>query len=158
MARHANGSSLCVAGCCWRHARRGSRRAASPPRPNFRKSLGIGPEVRLDYRNLECQPVDFEGFVADMRKPGAHADVDRAADGRAVTMTAKLRGMAACPSPYPPVTEMPPFDLKDLAGKRVTSASLKGKPTLISFFFSTCVPCILEVAAAQSASPRRARR
>jgi len=27
----------------------------------------------------------------------------------------------------------------------VTSASLRGKPTLINFFFSTCVPCILEV-------------
>ena len=40
---------------------------------------------------------------------------------------------------------MPPFDLKDLQGRRVTSASLRGKPTLVSFFFSTCVPCILEV-------------
>jgi cytochrome oxidase Cu insertion factor (SCO1/SenC/PrrC family) len=40
---------------------------------------------------------------------------------------------------------MPPFDLKDLDGKRVTSKSLRGKPTLISFFFSTCIPCILEV-------------
>ncbi len=121
---------------------------AAPPQPteaNFRKKLGIGPEVRLDYRNLECKPVDFAGFVADMRKPGAHADVDRDVDGKAVTMSAKLKGMAACPSPYPPITTMPPFDLEDLSGKRVTSASLKGKPTLVSFFFSSCVPCILEV-------------
>ena len=121
---------------------------AAPPQPteaNFRNKLGIGPTVRLDYRNLRCQPVDFNGFVADMRKPGAHADVDRDVDGKAVTLSAKLKGMAACPSPYPPITTMPPFDLKDLSGKRVTSASLKGKPTLISFFFSTCVPCILEV-------------
>jgi cytochrome oxidase Cu insertion factor (SCO1/SenC/PrrC family) len=123
----------------------GFAQSGQPTEINFRKSLGIGPEVRLDYRNLECQPVNFAGFVADMRKPNAHADVDRAADGRAVTMTAKVRGMAACPSPYPPLTAMPPFDLKDLAGKRVTSASLRGKPTLISFFFSTCIPCILEV-------------
>ena len=121
---------------------------AAPPQPteaNFRKKLGIGPDVRLDYRNLECKPVDFAGFVADMRKPGAHADVDRDVDGKAVTMSAKLKGMAACPSPYPPITTMPPFDLEDLSGKRVTSASLKGKPTLVSFFFSSCVPCILEV-------------
>jgi cytochrome oxidase Cu insertion factor (SCO1/SenC/PrrC family) len=123
----------------------GFAQSSQPTEANFRKSLGIGPDVRLGYRNLGCQPVDFAGFVTDMRKPGAHADVDRAADGSAVTMTAKLRGMAACPSPYPPVTEIPPFDLKDLTGKRVTSASLRGKPTLISFFFSTCVPCVLEV-------------
>jgi peroxiredoxin len=119
--------------------------SAQPTEANFRKSLGIGAGVRMDYRNLDCQSVDFAGFVADMRKPGAHADVDRAADGSAVTMSAKLKGMAPCPSPYPALTEMPPFELKDLAGKRVTSASLRGKPTLISFFFSTCVPCILEV-------------
>ena len=63
----------------------GFAQSGQPTEANFRKSLGIGPEVRLDYRNLECQPVNFAGFVADMRKPNAHADVDRAADGRAVT-------------------------------------------------------------------------
>ena len=59
--------------------------------------------------------------------------------------TMRKRGLQSCPSPYPPISELPPFDLKDLDGKRVTAASLKGKPTLINFFFSTCVPCILEV-------------
>ena len=126
-------------------AQNAKTRSGQPSEANFRKSLGVGPSVRMDYRNLECKPVNFAGFVADMRKPGSHADVDRAVDGSAVTMTAKLRGMAPCASPYPPVTEIPPFDLKDLAGKRVTSASLRGKPTLVSFFFSTCVPCVLEV-------------
>jgi cytochrome oxidase Cu insertion factor (SCO1/SenC/PrrC family) len=60
-------------------------------------------------------------------------------------MTVRRRGMPSCAAPYPPITALPPFDLKDLAGRRVTSAGLKGKPTLINFFFSTCVPCILEV-------------
>jgi cytochrome oxidase Cu insertion factor (SCO1/SenC/PrrC family) len=112
---------------------------------SFRKTLGISPAVRLQYRDLECRPVDFNGFAAAMRHDGTHADVDRAADGSAVTMSVKLRGAASCPSPYPALAAMPAFDLKDLAGKRVTSASLRGKPTLISFFFTTCAPCILEV-------------
>jgi peroxiredoxin len=121
---------------------------AQDPRPTeagFRKHLNLAPSTKLEYRNLDCKPVDFSGFVDGMRKPGAHADVERAVDGSAVTMTVKLRGMAPCPSPYPPVTRIPPFDLKDLDGKRVTSASLEGKPTLVSFYFATCVPCILEV-------------
>lgn len=121
---------------------------AQTPQPTeaaFRKSLRIGPEVTLDYRNIQCQPVNFEGFVADMRKPGAGASVDRAIDGSAVTMSVTLKGRGTCPSPYSAVTEMPPFDLKDLNGKRVTSGSLRGKPTLISFYFATCIPCILEV-------------
>jgi peroxiredoxin len=43
------------------------------------------------------------------------------------------------------VAELPPFQLRDLAGKPVNAASLKGKPTLINFYFAECVPCILEV-------------
>jgi hypothetical protein len=116
-----------------------------PTEENFRKHLNLAPATRLEYRSLDCQPVKFAGFVEGMRQPGAHADVERAVDGSAVTMTVKLHGSAPCPSPYPPVTDLPPFDLKDLNGKRVTSASLKGKPTLISFYFATCIPCILEV-------------
>jgi len=112
---------------------------------SFRAGLGISPAVHLQYRNLDCKPVDFKTFATAMSRAGAHADVDRASDGSAVTMSVKLRGMTPCPSPYPPLTEMPSFDLKDLAGKRVTAASLRGRPTLMSFFFSTCVPCILEV-------------
>jgi cytochrome oxidase Cu insertion factor (SCO1/SenC/PrrC family) len=121
--------------------------ADSPPlnENDFRGTLGLGPGVRMSYRDLACKSVDFEGFKAAMEKPGAHADVERAVDGSAVTLSVILRGAVTCPSPYPPVTAMPPFDLKDLSGKRVTAASLKGRPTLVSFFFSTCVPCILEV-------------
>ena len=111
----------------------------------FRKNLGFGAGAQFSYRDLACQAVAFDGFAAGMREPGAHADVDRSADGKQITMTVRKRGMPSCASPYPSITQLPPFDLKDLTGKRVTSGSLKGKPTLINFFFSTCVPCILEV-------------
>jgi cytochrome oxidase Cu insertion factor (SCO1/SenC/PrrC family) len=116
-----------------------------PTEQGFRENLGLGPSVRVEYRDLDCRAVDYAGFVADMAKPGAHADTDRAVDGSAVTLTVRVRGRPRCASPYPPVTEMPAFDLSDLAGKRVTSASLRGKPTLLSFFFARCVPCIREV-------------
>jgi cytochrome oxidase Cu insertion factor (SCO1/SenC/PrrC family) len=66
-------------------------------------------------------------------------------DGSSVTLTVRRPGGNSCPSPYAPVTGMPAFDLRDLAGKRVTSAALKDKPTLINFYFAQCIPCILEV-------------
>jgi cytochrome oxidase Cu insertion factor (SCO1/SenC/PrrC family) len=116
-----------------------------PTEQGFRKHLGIGPQVQMQYRDAACSKVDFAGFVAGMSKPGAHADVDRAADGSSVTLSVKVRGTPRCESPYPPLVAMPPFDLKDLNGKRVTAASLKGKPTLVSFFYARCVPCIREV-------------
>jgi cytochrome oxidase Cu insertion factor (SCO1/SenC/PrrC family) len=111
----------------------------------FRATMKISPEVRMAYRDLTCKPVSFDGFAEAMHADGAHADVDRSPDGAALTMTVRLRGNPSCPSPYPAITQMPPFSLPDLTGKRVTSDSLRGKPTLISFFFSTCKPCILEV-------------
>jgi len=111
----------------------------------FRKTMKIAPTVRMAYRDLECKPVNFDGFAEAMHAPDAHADVDRSPDGASLTMTVRLRGSSSCPSAYPLITEMPPFSLPDLTGNRVTSGSLRGKPTLISFFFSTCKPCILEV-------------
>src|SRR4051812_2954252 len=126
----------------------GAAAGADSPRlteSDFRGTLGLRPDVHLSFRDLSCKDVDFESFKAAMGQPGAHADVERAVDGSAVTLTVTLRGKAACPSSYPPITALPPFDLPDLAGKHVSATSLRGRPTLVSFFFSTCVPCILEV-------------
>jgi thiol-disulfide isomerase/thioredoxin len=41
--------------------------------------------------------------------------------------------------------ELPKFELKLLNGKELNSESLKGKPTVINFWFSECTPCIEEM-------------
>jgi peroxiredoxin len=46
-----------------------------------------------------------------------------------------------------PITSLPPIDFTDLSGKRIRNADLAGKPTLVSFFFATCAPCIREIPA-----------
>jgi peroxiredoxin len=119
--------------------------SAPPTEASFRAALGVDPDVKLSYRNLDCSLMSFEEFSEAMHAEGVKSGVERAMDGTSVTVTVRRPGGTSCPSPYAPVTEMPSFDLRDLAGKRVTSASLKGKPTLINFYFSQCVPCILEV-------------
>ena len=83
---------------------------------DFRGTLGLRPEVRMSYRDLSCKGVDFEGFKAAMQAPGTHADVERAVDGSAVTLTVVLRGAVSCPSSYPPIAAIPPFDLQELDG------------------------------------------
>lgn len=39
----------------------------------------------------------------------------------------------------------PGFELKDITGKKIALSDLKGKPTLINFWFATCAPCIDEM-------------
>jgi cytochrome oxidase Cu insertion factor (SCO1/SenC/PrrC family) len=121
--------------------------AADPPLTEdmFRKAMKIAPEVRMAYRDASCKAVNFDAFAEGMHAPGAHADVDRAADGTALTMTVVTGRGATCPAAYPLITQMPQFDLPDLNGRHISSRNLAGKPTLMSFFFSTCKPCILEV-------------
>jgi thiol-disulfide isomerase/thioredoxin len=121
----------------------------------FRGTLGVADNVHLSYRGPDCKPRSFEAFSQEMHQPGVKADVDRAADGTAITLTAKRRGSDACPEPYPPVSSLPQFDLPDLAGKRVNTSGLRGKPTLINFYFAQCVPCILEVGPLNEFAARR---
>lgn len=111
----------------------------------FRANMGFAPGTPLTYRNLDCAVVAFDAFAKQMEQDGAHADLDRAPDGNAVTFTVRLRGRPRCAAPYPPITHLPEFDLRDLGGKRVSSAGLRGKPTLVNFYFAACVPCIREV-------------
>ena len=100
----------------------------------------------MAYRNLDCAPVSFDQFAQQHVDSKARAPTWIApSTAGSITLTVRTRGSAACPSPYPPITEMPAFDLRDLAGKRVTTASFKGKPTLVNFYFAKCKPCILEV-------------
>ncbi len=112
---------------------------------SFRASMGFAPTLHIAYRNLACQPVRFEEFAQQMSLDGMRTDTDRSTDGTAITLTVRGRGASACPAPYPPISHMPAFDLRDLNGKRITAESLEGKPTLVNFYFATCKPCILEV-------------
>jgi hypothetical protein len=111
----------------------------------FRAALNISDRVTLSFRDLSCKPIGFAEFAAGMREAGVLSETVRAPDGSALTVSLHRRGGASCPSPYGRVAEMPAFDLLDLAGKPVKSANLRGKPTLINFYFAQCKPCILEV-------------
>jgi peroxiredoxin len=112
---------------------------------DFRGTLGLGAQVKLAYRDIECRDISFEQYLAAMHQPGLTSEVTRAPDGSAATLTVHRRGGRSCPSPFGRITHMPAFALPDLAGRQVTSASLRGKPTLINFYFAACAPCILEV-------------
>lgn len=112
---------------------------------DFRAALGVKAGVPVSYQDLTCQRIDFAAFASGMREQGMSSQHITAPDGSSVTVSLHRRGGKNCPSPYGRLTQMPVFDLPDLTGKRVTDRSLRGKPTLVNFYFSGCIPCILEV-------------
>jgi thiol-disulfide isomerase/thioredoxin len=118
---------------------------ALPTEADFRRALGVADNVKLFYRNLDCNTVNFEKFSRAMDADGVKSEVERAMDGSSATVTVRRNSGDSCPSPYAPVTKMPAFEMRDLAGQHVTANGLRGKPTLINFYFAQCVPCILEV-------------
>ena len=119
-------------------------RAEGVTEAEFRRAAGVADDVALAYRGTDCHPMGFEAF-AKIMEGGAKLDMERAVDGKSMTVTVRPPPGTSCLSPYPPLSEMPAFDLKDLRGRRVTSAGLRGKPTLMNFYFAQCKPCILEV-------------
>lgn len=123
----------------------GQAQEASITEAQYREALGLEDKVQLTYRSQECRPLSFAEFATAMGAAGVSSEVTRAPDGSAAVATIHRKGAPSCPSPFAPVTQMPVFDLKDLNGQRVTAASLRGKPTLMNFYFAQCKPCILEV-------------
>jgi cytochrome oxidase Cu insertion factor (SCO1/SenC/PrrC family) len=112
---------------------------------DFRAAMNLPGDVAMSYLDIDCKPISFAQFASGMMAAGMTSKSIRSPDGRAATVFLHRRGGHECPSPYGRITEMPPFDFVDLAGKRVTAQSLRGKPTLMNFYFSGCIPCILEV-------------
>ncbi len=42
-------------------------------------------------------------------------------------------------------TSLPQFSLKTLSGKKITATKLRGKITVVNFWFTACMPCIEEM-------------
>jgi peroxiredoxin len=121
-------------------------RAPVASEAQLRRALNVAPNLEIRYRNLRCQNVGFEEFARGLR--GWRAFQSRTFDpaGKSVTLTVARKGEKRCPFPYPRVADMPALDGSDLTGARVTSEDLRGRHTVMAFFFATCPTCRRDVA------------
>lgn len=85
-----------------------------------------------------------------------------------IVLAALLCVAAANPPPPPPPSvkttfkvaagdAFPAFELRNGKGKIVSQADLKGRYTLVNFFFAACAPCIAEIPALNAFASKNPR-
>lgn len=108
----------------------------------FREALDIAADAEFVFLGADGKPLTGDEFARDMQKRGLSAGVEKDPSGKKVTV--RMMQVPSASAPSGP-THLPALDAKDLAGRAVRTADLRGKPTLLNFFFAACVPCIKEV-------------
>jgi thiol-disulfide isomerase/thioredoxin len=122
-------------------AAEGSRpTAAAGMEQQLRQSMKIPGDFKFSYQAVDGAAMSGERFVARVMG-GAPFDVAR--DDAHKTVTLKLQDMSTYDE-IGAVKRLPEFDLARLDGGRARSSDLRGRVSLVNFFFETCVPCIKE--------------
>jgi len=119
------------------------------PKP-FLDQLGIPGDYRTSFEDEAGNPISYERFQAAMAK--RPFDLEKDATGHRVTFKlendAKIARQAAAKTKPKALAiqdhPFPTFHATTLDGAPVSTAALRGKPFLASFFFAQCGPCIAE--------------
>jgi len=113
---------------------------------SFVANLKLGPSPEVHYLDANGKPLQYPAFAQQL------------SEGRDYSLTSDSTTHAAMLRLRPPGTTtgagrfsfgrgsaFPPFELPSLQGKTVRLGDLKGRYTLVSFFFAECAPCVAEV-------------
>jgi peroxiredoxin len=108
---------------------------------SLRDAMNLPADTQFDYQDARGNAIDADAFDAATRQ-GNGVSVNKSQPGK---LLLRLKKADAAPSKGP--THLPALEARDLTGRPVRSLDHAGKHTLVSFYFSTCVPCIQEVPA-----------
>lgn len=116
----------------------------------LRDDLHIPHDYEVGFRGPDGKPISYARFQAESaRRP---FDVEKNPAKHKATLTllsdaeiARNEAERAHPKALPAEGHaFPSFQAKTLDGTPISTASLRGKPFVASFFFAQCAPCIAE--------------
>jgi peroxiredoxin len=116
--------------------------------------LHLDPQAQVSYRGPDGESLSFAAFLAQLQQLG-QLGMTKSLDGRQITLRAsrplspeerakqdKSRQLRVAVGDVLPAPDLPRLD-----GGRLDQAALRGRYTVLSFFFEACTPCIAEVPA-----------
>lgn len=140
----------CVLSCASLGAIASTPQAAETIPSAMRDELHIPSDYRVGFQGPDGKPISYARFQAE----SAHRPFDIAKNPAAHKATlvlesdaeiARKKAELAHPKPLPAEGHaFPSFEAKTLDGTPISTASLRGKPFVASFFFAQCGPCIAE--------------
>ncbi len=109
--------------------------------------MGLADYQSVEYRDTKGALISFAQF--EKKISGAGFSMNKRKDGEQAVAVLKLETPQSA-SPIPksrlePGMVFPDFKLAATDGSTVDSAALRGRYTLVSFYFADCAPCIKEV-------------
>ena len=111
---------------------------------SLREALKVAPDTPVGFAGVDGKALTPAQFLAELQKGAINVIADNDLQpGKTVFRLRKSE--SAEPESGP--AHLPPLDALALDGRRIRNTDLAGRPTLLTFFFSTCVPCIKEVPA-----------
>jgi peroxiredoxin len=117
---------------------------------NFLASSGLPADTKVVYLDAQGKSIGFDAFFAQAVKGNTFNFEHEGKSATARLDAAKPTAAPAKKGPAYKIAAGDPFPLFALAtttGVRIGSTNLRGKPTLVNFFYSECAPCIAEIPA-----------
>jgi thiol-disulfide isomerase/thioredoxin len=122
---------------------------AAPAQDNeqhFVATLQLGPSPDVHYLDVNGKPLTYAAFAQQL---GEGRDYSSTVDTKANAAMVRLRPPGASSGAgrfsFGRGSAFPPFELPSVQGGIVHASDLRGRYTLVSFFFAECTPCIAEV-------------
>ena len=125
--------------------------AADPREVKFLASSGLPADAKVEYLDEQGKSIGFDAFMALAAKGRTFSFEHEGKTG-----TARLDPLEPSTAPVArkgptykvaPGDAFPDFEFGTTAGTKLKGESLRGRPTLVNFFYAECAPCIAEIPA-----------
>jgi peroxiredoxin len=117
----------------------------------FLSMEAVDSSYKVTYQDTKGKPMTEDAFIAATKSGKFNFDLDRDTAKHTAVMHLsaidKMQVSAADAAFLKPGQSVPPFKFVASTGKSFDNRSLLGHTTIVSFFFSTCAPCIEETPA-----------